>query len=399
MRMVPAVLIVEPDAAYGAWLAGALTGTGERAIRTAGPDEAMAALATEGAEVLGALVGPSLDDGDALDLAVRLQAAAPDVATVLVRHRDSGELLRAALRAGVRDVVTAPRDGETVRDALAGALEVARALRGRLAGPPPTPAGERRAPGRVVTVFGAKGGCGKTFLATNLAVALAGGGAEVALVDLDLAFGDVAVMLRLVPGHTVHDAAAASLDAITLKSLLTRHRAGVWVLAAPPEPTAAEAVGAAAVGSILRLLREAFDHVVVDTPATLGDQVLAALDESDQIAVLASLDVPSVKNTKLALQTMELLGYPRSRLRLVVNRADAHVGLRLAEVERLLGTRVDATVPSSRSVPLSVNRGSPILVDEPRGPVAQAVRRLAVELAGTRPSRAGRSRRSLLARS
>jgi pilus assembly protein CpaE len=393
-----AVLIVEPDAGYATWLAGALTGLTDRAVRTAGPDEAMAALAAEGRAVLGALVGPSLADDDALGLAGRLQAAAPDVAVLLVRHADSGELLRAALQVGVRDVVTAPRDEAAVRRAAARALEVARALRGRLAGVPGGPAAEEPA-GKVVTVFSAKGGCGKTFLASNLAVALADGAAEVALVDLDLHFGDVAVMLRLQPAHTVRDAAAPNLDAMALKSFLTRHRAGVWALLAPTEPTAADAVEAGAVTAILRLLREAFGYVVVDTPAALSDQVLAALDESDRIVLLASLDLPSIKNARLAMQTMELLHYPRSRLHLVVNRADARVGLRVADVERLLGTPVDATVPSSRSVPISVNKGSPILVEEPRGAVAQAIRRLAAQLAG-RPTRGGRPRprRSLLAR-
>jgi pilus assembly protein CpaE len=395
-----AVLIVEPDTGYATWLAGALTGLADRVVRTAGPDEAMAALAAEGRAVLGALVGPSLSDDDALGVAGRLQAAAPDVSVLLVRHQDSGELLRAALRVGVRDVVTAPRDEAAVRRAAARALEVARALRGRLSGLPGGLAGEERAAGKVLTVFSAKGGCGKTFLACNLAAALADGGAEVALVDLDLRFGDVAVMLRLQPAHTVQDAAGApNLDAMALKSFLTRHRAGVWALVAPTEPTAADAVDAGAVTTILRLLREAFGFVVVDTPAVLSDHVLAALDESDRIVMLASLDVPSVKNARLAMQTLELLHHPRSRLHLVVNRADARVGLRLADIERVLGTPVDATVPSSRLVPLSVNKGSPILVEEPRSAVTQAIRRMAAQLAG-RPTRTGRPRprRSLLAR-
>jgi pilus assembly protein CpaE len=394
-----ALLIVEPDAARAGWLAGALSGLADRTVRAAGPDEALAALAAEGRALLGALLGPGLADGDAVGLAARLQAAAPDVSVLLVRERDSGELLRAALRAGVRDVVTGG-DHAAVRAAAARALAVARALRSRLGGEPPPQGGEEGRPlGKVLTVFGAKGGCGKTFLATNLAVALADGGAEVALVDLDLHFGDVAVMLRLAPAHTLRDVAAApNLDAMALKSFLTRHRSGVWALAAPTDPTAGDGIGPAAIATVLRLLREAFAYVVVDTPSALTDQVLAALDESDRIALLASLDVPSVKSARLSLQTMELLSYPRTRLQVVVNRADARVGLRLADVERLLRTRIDATIPSSRSVPLSVNRGSPILVEEPRGAVAQAVRRTAAQLAGERPPRHGRPRRRLLAR-
>src|SRR6266545_5115972 len=168
-----AVIIVEPVEAGAAWLAHALAGLDQRILRTASPDE-----------VMGALVGSGLDDEQALGLASRLQQAAPEVAVVLLRQRESGQMLRAALRFGVRDVLAASSDGETVRSSVSRAIELATSLRGRLAaGPggarPEAPGGR---PGEIITVFSAKGGCGKTFLATNLAVALAAGGTEVALV-------------------------------------------------------------------------------------------------------------------------------------------------------------------------------------------------------------------------
>jgi pilus assembly protein CpaE len=396
-----AVLIVEPHDGYATWLAGALSGLTDRVVRVAGPDEAMAALAAEGRAVLGTLVGPTMSDPEALGLAGRLQQGAPDVSVLLIRRHDSGELLREALRVGVKDVLPAASDEATVRTAAARALEIARTLRGRLTGGAPSGPGEERGPGRVITVFSSKGGCGKTFLSTNLAVALAGTGAEVALVDLDLHFGDVAIMLRLFASHTIHDAAQTpNLDAISLKSFLTRHQAGIWALVAPTEPTVADAISPAAIGAILRLLRDAFGYVVIDTPAAFSEPVLAAFDESDWIVMLATLDVPSIKNLKLALQTMELLHFPRSRIRVVVNRADSKVGLRLPDVEKLLGVPVDVTVPSSRAVPLSVNKGHPILLEEPKGSVADAVRKVAGQLTGgavQQPGRA-RQRRSLFVR-
>jgi pilus assembly protein CpaE len=128
-------------------------------------------------------------------------------------------------------------------------------------------------------------------------VALAATGAEVALVDLDLHFGDVAIMLRLFPSHTFHDAAQSpGLDTISLKSFLTRHESGIWALVAPTEPTAADGIDPAAVAAILRLLRDAFAYVVIDTPAAFSEPVLAAFDESDWVVMLATLDVPSIKN-------------------------------------------------------------------------------------------------------
>src|SRR6266536_1193314 len=386
-----AVIIVEPVEAGAAWLAHALAGLDQRILRTASPDEAMGAIATEGREVLAALVGSGLDDEQALGLASRLQQAAPEVAVVLLRQRESGQILRAALRFGVRDVLAASSDGETVRSSVSRAIELATSLRGRLAaGPggarPEAPGGR---PGEIITVFSAKGGCGKTFLATNLAVALAAGGTEVALVDLDLHFGDVAIVLQLFPTRTIQDAARErGLDARTLRSYLTPHHAGVWALAAPTEPPVADTVSASAVSTLLKLLRSSFAYVVVDTPAAVTDQVLAAFDESDAIALLATLDVPSIKNLKLTMQTMERLRYPPSRIRVIVNRADSRVGLRLPDVEKVLGTSVDLTIPSSRSVPISVNTGNLVLLEEPRGNVADALGRRAARRRGRgRPAR------------
>jgi pilus assembly protein CpaE len=398
-----AVLIVEPHDGYATWLASsALSGLTDRVVRAADPDEAMAAVAAEGRDVLAAIFGPSLADRDALALAGALQQGAPDVSVVLIRRQESGELIRQALRVGIKDVLSSASDETAVRTAAARAIEIARTLRGRLGGGAPTEAGEGRPPGRVVTVFSSKGGCGKTFLSTNLAVALSRGGAEVALVDLDLHFGDVAIMLHLFPSHTIHDAAQnPGLDAMTLKSFLTHHDSGIWALVAPTEPTIADTIDPSAIGRILKLLRTAFDYVVIDTPPAFSEPVLAAFDESDWLIMLATLDVPSIKNLKLTLQTMELLHFPKHRIRVVVNRADSKVGLRLPDVEKLLSSPVDTTIPSSRSVPLSVNKGSPIMLEEPKGPIAESIRRVAMQLTERQPQgrQKTKSRRSLFARS
>jgi pilus assembly protein CpaE len=397
-----AILIVEPHDGYATWLASsALSGLTDRVVRAADPDEAMAAVAAEGREVLATIIGPSLGDRDALALAGALQQGTPDVSVLLIRRQESGELIRQALRVGVKDVLSSASDETAVRTAAARAVEIARTLRGRLGGGAPTDPGEGRAPGRVVTVFSSKGGCGKTFLSTNLAVTLARGGAEVALVDLDLHFGDVAIMLHLFPSHTIYDAAQSpGLDALSLKSFLTRHDSGIWALVAPTEPTVADSINPGTIGSILKLLRSAFDYVVIDTPPAFSEPVLAAFDESDWLVMLATLDVPSIKNLRLTLQTMELLHYPKNRIRVVVNRADSKVGLRLPDVEKLLSSPVDTTIPSSRSVPLSVNKGSPIMLEEPKGPVAEAIRRVAAQLTEPQAGRTKqRQRRSLFARS
>jgi pilus assembly protein CpaE len=396
-----AVLIVEPHDGYATWLANALSGLTDRVVRAADPDEAMAAVAAEGRDVLATIIGPSLTDRDALALAGALQQGTPDISVLLIRRQESGELIRQALNVGVKGVLSSASDETAVRTAAARAVEIARTLRGRLGGGAPTDNGEGRAPGKVVTVFSSKGGCGKTFLSTNLAVSLTRNGAEVALVDLDLHFGDVAIMLHLFPSHTIYDAAQnPGLDALSLKSFLTRHDSGIWALVAPTEPTVADTINPGTIGNILKLLRSAFDYVVIDTPPAFSEPVLAAFDESDWLVMLATLDVPSIKNLRLTLQTMELLHFPKTRMRVVVNRADSKVGLRLPDVEKLLSSPVDTTIPSSRSVPLSVNKGSPIMLEEPKGPVAESIRRVAAQLTEPQIGRTKqKQRRSLFARS
>jgi len=396
-----AVLIVEPHDGYATWLANALSGLTDRVVRAADPDEAMAAVAAEGRDVLATIIGPSLTDRDALALAGALQQGTPDISVLLIRRQESGELIRQALNVGVKGVLSSASDETAVRTAAARAVEIARTLRGRLGGGAPTDNGEGRAPGKVVTVFSSKGGCGKTFLSTNLAVSLTRNGAEVALVDLDLHFGDVAIMLHLFPSHTIYDAAQnPGLDALSLKSFLTRHDSGIWALVAPTEPTVADTINPGTIGNILKLLRSAFDYVVIDTPPAFSEPVLAAFDESDWLVMLATLDVPSIKNLRLTLQTMELLHFPKNRIRVVVNRADSKVGLRLPDVEKLLSSPVDTTIPSSRSVPLSVNKGSPIMLEEPKGPVAESIRRVAAQLTEPQIGRTKqKQRRSLFARS
>ena len=226
-------------------------------------------------------------------------------------------------------------------------------------------------------MFSAKGGCGKTTLATNIATALAESGkGTVALVDLDLAFGDVAIALQLFPTHTIADAVAIGedLDGPALASLLTSHRSGLQALVAPMEPSAADTITTPLVSRILDILREDFDYVVVDTPPALDDHVLAAFDHSNVVALLATLDIPALKNLKLTLETLDLIGFSRDRLKIVLNRSDSKVGLSLSEVEKTLRAPIVAQIPSSRDVPASTNRGVAIVSDDPKSPVSLAIK-------------------------
>ena len=333
------------------------------------------------------VIGPTIDQGSALALAERMRVARPWFGVVLVRRRIDTSLLAESLRAGVREVVE-ERDLAGLNAAVARSRDLTRALREQAGAPAPEE--DAAGAGILVTVFSAKGGCGKTTLATNLAAALAEHGRrEVCLVDLDLAFGDVAIALQLFPSHTIADAVplAESLDGPALQALLTPHSPGLTTLVAPMEPEGGAAVTAALVTKILHLLKQEFDYVVVDTPPAFDDQVLAAFDQSDVVALMATLDIPALKNLKLTLETLDLLNYPRERWRVVLNRADSKVGLTLAEVEKTIKTPITAQIPSSRDVPATINRGVPIVLDDGKHPVSLAIKHFAEKqiFAQTRP--------------
>jgi pilus assembly protein CpaE len=383
-------VIIESDAGVAATLVAAL---GPHLDRFA----SIAALRVhlDGATDLDTVViGPGIDLDDALRFAEGMRVSRPALGVVLVRGRVDTTLLAEALRAGVREVVS-DRDLPAIAEAVRRSAHVARQIRAQTT----VTAADDSKGGTVVTVFAAKGGCGKTTLATNLAAALADRGQrEVCLVDLDLAFGDVAIALQLFPAHTIADAVplADNLDAEAVMALLTPHSPGLTTLVAPVEPGTSDAIPASLVADVLRLLRHQFEYVVVDTPPAFTDTVLAAFDETDVLALMATLDIPALKNLKLTLETLDLLNYPRVNWRLVLNRADSKVGLAPAEVEKTLRLPIAAQVPSSRAVPASVNRGVPIVLDEPQHPVSVAIRQFAenyvIAAGGAAPSRSDRRR-------
>ncbi len=331
------------------------------------------------------IMGPSIDQGTALALAESMRVTRPSLGFVLVRRRIDTSVLAEALRAGVREVVE-ERDIAGLNTAVRRTRSLAQAMRDQVA---TAEGAEDFGPrGRIVTVFSAKGGCGKTTMSTNLAAVLADRGKrDVCLVDLDLAFGDVAIALQLFPSHTIADAIPLgdTLDAQGVAALLTPHSPGLAALVAPVEPGAASSIPAELVGRILDILRDQFDYVVVDTPPAFDDQVLAAFDRSEVIALLATMDIPAIKNLKLTLETMELLNYSKERYQVVMNRADAKVGLVVSEVEKTLRTPIVCQIPSSAEVPKATNRGVPIVLDQPKHPVSLAIRQFADSFVLTTP--------------
>jgi pilus assembly protein CpaE len=324
-----------------------------------------------------AVLGPNLDADTALGLAEDMRISRPSFGVVLVRRQVDATLLTEALRAGVREVVP-ERELHDVPSSIRRAREVATAIRARAGGPDHASASASE--GVLAVVFSAKGGCGKTTISTNLAAALADNGRrEVCIVDLDLAFGDVAIALQLFPSHTLADAVplGGAIDDTAVAALLTPHSPGLTALVAPVEPGSAENIPAQTVAQVLSVLKKRFQFVVVDTPPAFTDHVLAAVDQADVLALIATLDVPALKNLKLTLETLDLLNYNRDLWRVVLNRADSKVGLSVADVEKTLRMPITAQIPSSRAVPASINRGVPIVIDEPSHSVSLAIKSFA----------------------
>ncbi|HUC59224.1 MAG TPA: P-loop NTPase [Streptosporangiaceae bacterium] len=322
------------------------------------------------------VIGPEAPINEVLRFAAGLRLSRPAVGVVLLRHDIDVILLSNALRAGIREVVQAG-DQAALSTACARSYEVSRRLIGAV--PPPAEKGRTRQ-GQVVTVFAAKGGCGKTTFAVNLAVALAREPAtRVCVVDLDLAFGDVAISVQLDPARTILNALpmAGHIDETGASSLLTRYRPNIDMLLAPVAPGDAEKIPASLTGELLEVLKGIFDYVVIDTPSQLSEHVLTAMDSSAHHVLLTTPDVPALKNLRITLDMLELLAYPAQLRSVVLNRSDSKVGLGSSDVERAARWPIAAHIPSSRDVPVSVNKGTPLVVANPGHPVSRAIENFA----------------------
>jgi pilus assembly protein CpaE len=307
--------------------------------------------------------------------AVREHTHAP---VVLLAAPGAAGLLEVALDSDLADVLILPQSPE-------GVVFAARKLAGTVA--------RRRSDrtrARIVTVFSPKGGTGKSAVACNVATALAAAGKRTLLVDLDLQFGDVAIMIGLQPQRTLHDllGSPGPLDAEKIAGYASTYAPLLDVLPAPLKPEDAESISDARVGDLLDAAATGYDAIVVDTSPGFQGAVLAALDRTDDLLLICTPDVPTMKNVRLTLQTLDLLSFPADRLRLVLNRANARVGFRAAQIGSVLEHAVDFELPDDEAVAIAVNRGVPVLRHRSTSPFSEAVKALADALgAGAAPAR------------
>jgi len=333
--------------------------------------DAQRRLVEEGIDI--ALVGPTFAHEAGVAESTLLFDVQPELPLVLVTEAVNTDVLRAALRAGIKDVVEAPLTAKKIEDAL-GLVELIHKREDKDS--------KRRAKiGKVVTIMSPKGGAGKTMTTTNVALTLAAWGdpERVVILDADLQFGDVCICLQIDPRHTIVDVARDidKLDEQLLESLLARHTSGIRVLSAPLEPSLADEVSTQVVVKTIGMLKRMFDYIVIDTAPFLDEPVLSILERSDTVLLVVDMDLPSVKNAKLALDTLRLIKFPFEKIKLVLNRVNSKARLDVDELERSLGLDIKAAISSDKLVPRAVNEGEPVVSLYPRSRVARDLRGVA----------------------
>ena len=343
---------------------------------------------------------------DGITATEQLSSRVPTAATIMMSVQGEADYLRRSMLAGAREFLVKPFSSDELTASIRQVHAREREKRDRMAVPVAT-AAHAGEPGRIVAVFSPKGGVGRTTIAVNVAVAAAAKGGSVVLVDGSFQFGDVGVLLNLNPRTKSIADLVPELEGggepESLDTFVVSHSSGIKVLLAPPTPEMAELVTAGAVRRVLGTLRARHDLVVVDCGAAFNDATLGILDLADTILTVLTLEITSIKNIRLFLEVTEQLGYTRDKVRLVLNRADSALGIRVADVEHSLGRKVDHTVVSDgRSVVYALNRGVPFMIANKDAQVSIDIRRIADALVGPpggsrEEQRKPAARRSLLA--
>ncbi|MFT7649182.1 MAG: pilus assembly protein CpaE [Candidatus Poriferisodalaceae bacterium] len=338
---------------------------------------------------------------EALEIAAELDRLAPETVVLMAADEsddDDDGLWQKALLAGVREVLEPDPSDSDLRRSLGIALAILKRrtpVRSGSGAREPESAARRST---VIAVASAKGGVGKTTFATNLAIALAADHPDqVVLLDLDLHFGDAAYALGIVPEATIDEALVDDrpLTLTRLKPYLTVHRTGLFVACAPSMPADADPIKAASVASAIELLREQFLFVVIDTSAGMGEITLTAYENSTCIALVTTNEIPAIQAVRKQVETFRLIGFDHIPKQLVLNRSDSKVGLNRDDVERTIGLPVAAELPSSRTIPVRMNQGTPIVETDPRSGYAKAVCAFAERWRSDEVSARGRKARSV----
>jgi pilus assembly protein CpaE len=342
------------------------------------------------------LMDINMPDMDGITATEKLSAAVPAAAVVMMSVQGEADYLRRSMLAGAREFLVKPFSSDELTASIRQVYSREQDKMSRMAAAAPAVSndsgvtsggagGENE--GRVIAIFSPKGGVGRTTIAVNLAVAAATElGRSVVLMDGSFQFGDVGVLLNLNPKNKSIADLVPELEMGEPESLDTfviKHSSGISVLLAPPSPEMAELITPGGVKKVIEALRRRHDLVIIDCTSWFNDTTLAILDVADDVLTILSLEITSIKNMRLFLEVAEQLGYEQSKIKLVLNRADSTLGIRVADVENSIGRKVDHTIVSDgRSVVYALNRGVPFFLSNREAQVSQDVLRLATVISG-----------------
>ncbi|MDQ2964847.1 MAG: response regulator [Chloroflexota bacterium] len=339
------------------------------------------------------LMDINMPDMDGISTTEQLASRAPSASVVMMSVQGEADYLRRSMLAGAREFLTKPFSSDELTASIRQVYIREREKQSRMAAIVPVHAGggsdSDRDPGIVVAVFSPKGGVGRTTVSVNLAVAAATElGKDVVLVDGSFQFGDVGVLLNLNPKNKSIADLIPELDAgesDSLETFVINHSSGIGVLLAPPSPEMAELITPTGIKRVLEALRARHDLVIVDCTSWFNDTTLAILDTADMILTMLSLEITSIKNMRLFLEVAEQLGYETGKVRLVLNRADSTLGIKVVDVENSIGRKIDHTIVSDgRSVVYALNRGVPFFLSNREAQVSHDILRLASVVVGER---------------
>jgi pilus assembly protein CpaE len=329
------------------------------------------------------VLGPGSDQ--AIKFIQRLNVESPATALISAAHNASPDLILQSLRAGAREFLRLPISAEELGTVI-----------DRVSAFSATQVEAPKKKGRMLAVFSSKGGCGTSFIATNLA---ASASARTVLVDLNLQAGDLPLFLGVDPKYSIADMVEnrSRLDDSLITSFVTPYSSRLSLLAAPKQADSADEIEPEHIFEVLQRLRESYEYVVIDPQHTFDAITLAALDQSDEIMLVLSLDIPAIRSTQRALEIFDRLGYPRKKIRIIVNRWSKQIDLDLRQVEKFLGEQVIGFVPSDYQTTVSsINLGQPLVISEPNSKIAQEIRRISESMSvGVAPIEDIKGRRSI----
>ena len=346
------------------------------------------------------LMDINMPDMDGITATEQLAKTAPSAAVVMMSVQGEADYLRRSMLAGAREFLVKPFSSDELTASIRQVHSRERDKQSRMASAAAAPSrgsgggagsgdGADGEPGTVVAVFSPKGGVGRTTLAVNLAVAAATElGKRVVVVDASFQFGDVGVLLNLNPKNKsiadlVPELEQAGNEVESIETFVINHSAGIRVLLAPPSPEMAELITPSGVKRVIEALRQTHELVIVDCTSYFNDTTLAILDTADIILTIISLEITSIKNMRLFLEVADQLGYEGGKVRLILNRADSALGIRVADVEHSIGRKIDESIVSDgRTVVYALNRGVPFFLSNREAQVSHDILRLARSIAG-----------------